>query len=102
MGLNQIDFNNFVRSFGITPVKLINNINNQWFTIISSMFVHGNLSHLIGNMVYLWIFGDNIEDSFGKVRFIIFYLLFEPEKIKILIFRIFNFINFFTAITKIC
>ena len=75
MGLNQIDFNNFVRSFGITPVKLINNVDNQWFTIISSMFVHGNLSHLIGNMVYLWIFGDNIEDSFGKVRFIIFYLL---------------------------
>ncbi len=39
------------------------------------MFVHGNLSHLLGNMVYLWIFGDNIEDSFGKVRFIIFYIL---------------------------
>ena len=75
MGLTQIDFNNFVRTYGITPVKLLNNINNQWFTIISSMFVHGNLSHLLGNMVYLWIFGDNIEDSFGKVRFIIFYIL---------------------------
>ena len=46
---------------------------DEFITAISSMFVHGNLTHLIGNMVYLWIFGDNIEDSFGKIRFIIFY-----------------------------
>ena len=75
MGLSSIDFNNFVRFFGITPTNFLNNTNNQWFTAISSMFVHGNLTHLIGNMVYLWIFGDNIEDSFGKIRFIIFYIL---------------------------
>ena len=75
MALNSIDFNNFVRFFGITPSKFLNNINGEWFTAISSMFVHGNLTHLIGNMVYLWIFGDNIEDSFGKLRFIIFYIL---------------------------
>ena len=75
MGLSSLDFNNFVRFFGITPTNFLNNTNNQWFTAISSMFVHGNLTHLIGNMVYLWIFGDNIEDSFGKIRFIIFYIL---------------------------
>ena len=75
LSLSIFDFNNFVRYFGITPFKLINNTSNQWFTVLSSMFVHGNLTHLAGNMVYLWIFGDNIEDSFGKIRFILFYLL---------------------------
>lgn len=75
LSLSIFDFNNFVKYFGITPFKLINNTSNQWFTVLSSMFVHGNLTHLAGNMVYLWIFGDNIEDSFGKIRFILFYLL---------------------------
>jgi len=75
LSLSIFDFNNFVRYFGITPFKLINNTNDQWFTVLSSMFVHGNLTHLAGNMVYLWIFGDNIEDSMGSGKFIIFYLL---------------------------
>ena len=44
-------------------------------TIITSMFLHGGWMHLIGNMLYLWIFGDNIEDSMGHLRFVIFYLL---------------------------
>ncbi len=39
------------------------------------MFMHGGLSHIGGNMLYLWIFGDNVEDNMGKVRFLIFYLL---------------------------
>jgi membrane associated rhomboid family serine protease len=43
-------------------------------TVFSSMFMHGGLFHLGGNMLYLWIFGNNIEDSLGHVRFIIFYL----------------------------
>jgi membrane associated rhomboid family serine protease len=44
-------------------------------TLISSMFLHGSWSHVIGNMWYLWIFGDNIEDRLGHGRFIVFYLL---------------------------
>lgn len=43
-------------------------------TLFSSMFMHGGLAHLGGNMLYLWIFGDNIEHRFGSVRFILFYL----------------------------
>ena len=43
--------------------------------IYTSMFLHGGLFHIAGNMLYLWIFGDNVEDSMGKVKFIIFYLL---------------------------
>ena len=46
-----------------------------YFTILSSMFMHGSLLHLGGNMLFLWIFGNNIEDSMGRVRFVIFYLL---------------------------
>lgn len=44
-------------------------------TLLSSMFLHGGWLHLIGNMWYLWIFGDNIEDRFGHLRFLLFYLL---------------------------
>jgi membrane associated rhomboid family serine protease len=45
-----------------------------YFTILSSMFLHGGVLHVAGNMLYLWIFGNNIEDSMGHLRFIIFYL----------------------------
>jgi membrane associated rhomboid family serine protease len=43
-------------------------------TLITSMFLHGGWGHLLGNMLYLWIFGDNVEDRFGRVSFVFFYL----------------------------
>jgi membrane associated rhomboid family serine protease len=46
-----------------------------WPTLITSMFLHGSWMHLIGNMWFLWIFGNNIEDSMGHLRFLVFYLL---------------------------
>jgi membrane associated rhomboid family serine protease len=46
-----------------------------WMTMFTSMFMHGGWMHLIGNMLYLWIFGNNVEDAMGHVRFILFYLL---------------------------
>jgi membrane associated rhomboid family serine protease len=46
-----------------------------WVTVFSSMFMHGSLLHLGGNMLFLWIFGNNIEDSMGRPRFVAFYLL---------------------------
>ncbi|MFW2371589.1 MAG: rhomboid family intramembrane serine protease [Gammaproteobacteria bacterium] len=46
-----------------------------WATLFSAMFLHGGWMHLIGNMLYLWIFGNNVEDAMGHGRFIIFYLL---------------------------
>ena len=46
-----------------------------WVTIFTSMFMHGSLLHLGGNMLFLWIFGNNIEDSMSRLRFIVFYLL---------------------------
>jgi membrane associated rhomboid family serine protease len=46
-----------------------------WLTVLFAMFMHGGILHIAGNMLFLWIFGNNIEDSMGRVRFIIFYLL---------------------------
>jgi membrane associated rhomboid family serine protease len=46
-----------------------------YFTLITSMFMHGGWAHLLGNMLFLWIFGDNIENRIGHIRYLIFYLL---------------------------
>ncbi len=46
-----------------------------WLTLVTSMFMHGGWMHILGNMLYLWIFGDNIEDNFGHGKFLIFYLV---------------------------
>ena len=48
---------------------------STWVTLFTSMFMHGGLLHIGGNMLYLWIFGNNIEDSMGRLRFLAFYLL---------------------------
>jgi membrane associated rhomboid family serine protease len=45
-----------------------------WVTVFTSMFMHGSLLHIGGNMLFLWIFGNNVEDSMGRVKFLIFYL----------------------------
>ncbi|MGH8198594.1 MAG: rhomboid family intramembrane serine protease [Steroidobacteraceae bacterium] len=47
----------------------------SWHTVLSSMFLHGSWLHLIGNMWFLWIFGNNVEDAMGHLRFVLFYLL---------------------------
>ena len=46
-----------------------------YFTLFTSMFMHGGIAHIAGNMLFLWIFGDNIEDRLGHVRYLIFYLV---------------------------
>ena len=45
-----------------------------WLTAITSMFLHGGWAHLLGNMLFLWIFGNNLEDALGRVRFLLFYV----------------------------
>jgi membrane associated rhomboid family serine protease len=62
-------------SYGLIPVHLLESPLSSYPTIYSSMFLHSGLGHLAGNMLYMWIFGNNIEDVLGKFRFIIFYLL---------------------------
>src|SRR5205085_2311183 len=63
-GLDQ-----FLYAYGVVPA------NFHAPTLVTSMFLHGSWSHIIGNMWYLWIFGDNVEDRFGHGRFVVFYLL---------------------------
>ena len=46
-----------------------------WLTLITSMFMHGGIAHIFGNMLFLWIFGDNIEDRLGHIRYLIFYFV---------------------------
>lgn len=48
---------------------------NVWFSVISAMFLHAGWAHLLGNMLFLWIFGDNVEDAFGHLRYLAFYLV---------------------------
>lgn len=61
---------------GVMPVGVCRGFAGQgWSTLMSSMFLHGSFAHLLGNMWFLWIFGNNVEDSMGHTRFVAFYLL---------------------------
>ena len=59
----------FVYAFGLVPAYF------SFVTVFTSMFVHGGLAHIAGNLLFLWIFGDNVEDRLGHLRFLCFYLL---------------------------
>jgi membrane associated rhomboid family serine protease len=59
----------FVLSFGVVPAYF------SWLPVLTSMFLHGGWLHVLGNMLYLWIFGDNVEDRLGHGLFLLFYLL---------------------------
>jgi membrane associated rhomboid family serine protease len=69
LSLAPDSLNEFLTIFGVVPAAF------AWPTLFTSMFLHGGWSHFIGNMLYLWIFGDNVEDRFGHLKFLIFYLL---------------------------
>ena len=56
-----------------TQYQRVPAVHPAWITIFTSMFMHGGLMHIGGNMLYLWIFGNNIEDALGKIKFILFY-----------------------------
>src|SRR5688572_21462722 len=73
----------FIRSCGFLPAELATGedvgvptcVSPTYLTILTSMFMHGGLLHIGSNMLYLWIFGNNVEDAMGSVRFLLFYLL---------------------------
>jgi len=66
--LDQDQLETFIRVFGLVPADF------SWLNVLTSMFVHGGLMHAAGNLLYLWIFGDNVEDRMGHGRFLGFYL----------------------------
>ena len=64
-----------INSYGMKPQNLLLYPNfSNYLTILSSMFLHGGFMHLIGNMLFLWIYGNNIEDAMGHIKFLFFYL----------------------------
>ena len=64
---NATDERYTVPGLGITPISV-------YITLITSVFMHGSIAHIFGNMIFLWIFGDNIENKTGHLRYLIFYL----------------------------
>ena len=67
--LGSRDLRLFMLAFGVVPAAF------TWMTVLTSMFLHSGWMHVLGNMLYLWIFGDNVEDRFGHAKFAFFYLL---------------------------
>src|SRR5512140_388419 len=65
----------FIEKWAFVPTRFLANPFADFLTIFTAMFMHAGWVHLGGNMLYLWIFGDNVEDRFGHIKFIIFYLL---------------------------
>jgi membrane associated rhomboid family serine protease len=70
--LNLDQLNRFIYQYGVIPAEIERG--QDYYTLLTSMFVHGGLVHIAGNMLFLWIFGDNIEQRFGRVLYLLFYL----------------------------
>ncbi len=68
LSLREEAFERFLYTYGVVPARL------DWLAVLTSMFLHANWLHFLGNMLYLWIFGDNVEDRLGHGRFVFFYL----------------------------
>lgn len=67
--LEPYELNHFIAIYGLIPTRF------QWMDILTSIFLHGGWMHLIGNMWFLWIYGDNVEDILGHAQYLVFYLL---------------------------
>ena len=64
--------NQFIEKWAFIPARFSADPFGQVATIFTAMFMHGSWLHLFGNMLFLWIFGDNVEDRFGHVQFLLF------------------------------
>jgi len=81
ISLTEFEFEQSLADFAFVPMNLfqgdslpsLGSPSRAWLTLATSMFLHGGWLHLGGNMLYLWIFGNNIEDAMGHVRYLIFY-----------------------------
>jgi membrane associated rhomboid family serine protease len=83
LSLTQPQLEQFFQLYAVVPKELTANLNGipvnqpvpEPLTLITSQFLHGGFAHLFGNMLFLWIFGNNIEDQLGHVKYLIFYLV---------------------------
>ena len=71
-----VDYNQTILTYGLIPFRVMRSFDAEAASdLITSLFLHGSLLHLGGNMLYLWIFGDNVEDALGHVAYLLFYLI---------------------------
>jgi membrane associated rhomboid family serine protease len=71
--LGQADPQAYITMWGVTPSQV--SAGHSLVTLLTSMFLHAGWAHLLGNMLFLFIFGDNVEDAFGHVKYLLFYLV---------------------------
>lgn len=69
--MEEYGFNDFIYNFGLVPVEVF----SKPYQLFTHMFLHGSWLHIIGNMWFLWVFGDNVEDRLGKFKYLLFYVL---------------------------
>lgn len=71
VSLEKYEFNDFIYNFGLVPAEAF----SKPYQLFTHMFLHGSWLHIIGNMWFLWVFGDNVEDRLGKFKYLLFYVL---------------------------
>ncbi|MFL5760717.1 MAG: rhomboid family intramembrane serine protease [Thermomicrobiales bacterium] len=71
--LSEQELTRFLLRWGLVPAEISHGHN--FYTMVTDLFLHGGWLHIFGNMLFLWIFGDNVEDTMGHVRYLLFYLL---------------------------
>ncbi len=71
VSLEEYEFNHFIYNFGLVPAEAF----SKPYQLFTHMFLHGSWLHIIGNMWFLWVFGDNVEDRLGKFKYLLFYVL---------------------------
>ncbi len=69
--LSRDELEIFFHSWGLLPLDIIH---LNWQNLITSMFIHGGFAHIFGNMLFLYVFGDNVEDALGKLRYLVLYI----------------------------
>ncbi|MCS7151788.1 MAG: rhomboid family intramembrane serine protease [Endomicrobia bacterium] len=72
---SRFEIEHFIHKFGFTPYMFLNEFPLSSYTILTSMFLHGGFMHFLGNMWFLYIFGDNVEDRYGHIKYFIVYIL---------------------------
>jgi rhomboid family protein len=80
VGASQLALDRMIDTFSLTPAALTGEMSARgwvpaWATLLTYQFFHADILHLLGNMVFLWVFGDDIERALGRIRFLAFFLL---------------------------
>jgi membrane associated rhomboid family serine protease len=75
LGGSDAEVEAIANAFGVTPAALIGNTPAPVLTLLTYMFIHADIMHIFGNMIFLFVFGDDVEEALGRGRFLLFYLL---------------------------